>query len=108
MKEADVQAGAPPHKNAEGVADWLQTEIPGDLGKQYADGLRDGLVDSDVMDSFPVGGDELTEYGIQKKHCRAILAKWGKWKRKASARPVSVMAAPPAAPLAAPVNAHHQ
>jgi hypothetical protein len=115
MKEADLDVEGvadwprhvDPDLDEEGVATWIQTVIPGDLGKQYAAGLRDGLIDSDCMDSFPLGGDELTEYGIQKKHCRAILAKWGKRKREASV-PVSVTAAPPAAPLAAPVKAHHQ
>jgi hypothetical protein len=87
MKEADL--------DVEGVADWLQTVIPGDLGKQYAAGLRDGLIDSDGMDSFPVGGDELTEYGIEKKHCRAILAKWGKRKSAAVGAGASVPAVAP-------------
>ena len=32
----------------------------------YADGLRDGLVDGDTMDNFPMGGDELTDHAIQK------------------------------------------
>jgi hypothetical protein len=95
----------------EGVATWIQTVIKGDLGKQYAAGLRDGLIDSDGMDSFPVGGDELTEYGIEKKHCRAILAKWGKRKSAAAAAGTgagagaSVPAVAPAAPMEVPMAA---
>jgi serine/threonine protein kinase len=65
--------------DVEGVAEWIQTVLPDkDLAKRYADGLRDGLVDGDTMDTFPMGGDELTDHGIQKKHCRFILAKWAK------------------------------
>ena len=65
--------------DVEGVAEWIQTVLPDkDLAERYADGLRDGFVDGDTMDTFPMGGDELTEHGIQKKHCRFILAKWAK------------------------------
>jgi hypothetical protein len=63
--------------NVDGVAEWIQTVIPDkDLAKRYADGLRDGFVDGDTMDSFPMGGNELMDHGIQKKHCRVILVKW--------------------------------
>ena len=65
--------------DADGVAEWIQTVLPDKtLAKQYADGLRDGFVDGDTMDTFPMGGHELTDYGIQKRHCRTILAKWAK------------------------------
>jgi hypothetical protein len=65
--------------NVDAVAEWIQTVIPDeDLAKQYADDLRGGFVDGDTMDTFPMGGDELTDYGIQKRHCRTILAKWAK------------------------------
>ena len=65
--------------DVEGVAEWIQTVLPDkDLAERYADGLRDGFVDGDTMDTFPMGGDELTDHGIQKKHCRFILAKWAK------------------------------
>jgi hypothetical protein len=65
--------------DADGVAEWIQTVLPDKtLAKQYADGLRDGFVDGVTMDTFPMGGDELTDYGIQKMHCRVILANWAK------------------------------
>jgi hypothetical protein len=70
-------------ESSDAVAAWIQTVIPGDLGKRYADGLCDGFVDGDTMDSFPLGGHELTDYGIQKKHCRTILARWAKLKSSA-------------------------
>ena len=53
--------------DVEGVAEWILTVIPDkDLAERYADGLRDGFVDGDTMDNFPMGGDELTGHGIQK------------------------------------------
>ena len=60
------------------VAEWVKTVVPGETGQGYADGLREGLVDGNCMDTFPLSGTELTEYGVKKLHCRPILANWAK------------------------------
>jgi hypothetical protein len=84
----------------EGVAAWVKSVIPGEKGQEYADKFRENYIDGDVLDSFPLGGEELTEYGVKKLHCRAILAKWAKRKGADHSNIASAPAPPPHAPAA--------
>jgi serine/threonine protein kinase len=68
--------------NTEDVAAWISSIFPGELGQQYADELREGFVDGDVLNTFKPDGDVLTtDYNIPKKHARVILVKWAKRKK---------------------------